>query len=178
MNKVMNNKIYNLVFKSRKFQIEINNYLISKKIKIPIHLAIGHEYIAALVKYNFIPNKDKIILSHRNIHYTSLFSKNPLKNYLKFTKYNVDKFKNLGSMNYFEQGSDIAYTSSVLGNNFPIACGVAKSLKKNSGIAVCTCGDGAIEEGSFYESLLFSKYLRVPIIFLIENNNWSMATTI
>lgn len=174
----MKDKFYNLVLKSRKLQIKVNNYLINKKIKIPIHLGIGHEYVAALVKYNFVDKKDKIILTHRNIHYTSLFSKNPEKNYLKFTNKNIDKIKSFGSMNYYEKNSDIVYTSSVLGNNFSVACGVAKSLKTKNGITICTAGDGAIEEGSFYESLLFSKYLNIPIIFLVENNNWSMGTTI
>ena len=174
----MNKKFYNLLLDSRRFQLKINKYLINSKIKIPVHLAIGHEYVAALVKYNFISNKDKIILTHRNIHYTSIFSKNPEKNYEKFTTKKVNKFKTFGSMNYQEKGGDIVYTSSVLGNNFSVACGVAKSLKQKKSIVVCTSGDGAIEEGSFYETLLFSKYLKIPIIFLIENNNWSMATTI
>lgn len=174
----MNKKLYSLALKSRKLQIEVNNFLKDKKIKLPVHLAIGHEYVAALIKYNFLTNRDKIILTHRNIHYTSLFSKNAKKNYLKFTNKNLNKLNTFGSMNYYEKNSDIAYTSSILGNNFSVACGVAKSIKKKKGIVVCTSGDGAIEEGSFYESLLFSKYLKIPIIFLIENNNWSMGTTI
>jgi TPP-dependent pyruvate/acetoin dehydrogenase alpha subunit len=174
----MNKKFYNLVLHSRRIQLEVNNNLKDKKIKVPVHLAIGHEYVAALVKYNFMPKNDKIILTHRNIHFTSLFSKNPKKIYLEFTNKNIDKLKTFGSMNYYEKNSDIAYTSSILGNNFSVACGVAKALKKKKGITICTTGDGAIEEGSFYESLLLAKYLELPIIFLIENNDWSMGTTI
>ena len=174
----MNKKFYNLVLKSRKLQLQVNNFLKENKIKLPVHLAVGHEYVAALIKYYFLSNIDKLILTHRNIHYTSLFSRNAKKNYLNFTRKNLDKINTFGSMNYYEKNSDIAYTSSILGNNFSVACGVAKSLKKNKGIAICTSGDGAIEEGSFYESLLFSRYLKIPIIFLIENNNWSMGTTI
>lgn len=171
-------KIYSLALKSRKLQIEVNNFLKDKKIKIPVHLAVGHEYIAALVKYNFLSKRDKIILTHRNIHYTSLFSINAKKNYLNFTNKNLNKLNTFGSMNYYEKKSDIAYTSSILGNNFSVACGVAKSIKNKRGVVICNSGDGAIEEGSFYESLLFAKYLKIPIIFLIENNNWSMGTTI
>ena len=33
-------------------------------------------------------------------------------------------------------------------------------------------------EGTFYESLILSKFLKLPLIFLIENNNWSVATSI
>ena len=35
-----------------------------------------------------------------------------------------------------------------------------------------------VENLSFYESLTLSRYLELPIIFLVENNDWSMATTI
>jgi pyruvate dehydrogenase E1 component alpha subunit len=66
----------------------------------------------------------------------------------------------------------------VLGNNIPVACGVSKSNKKKNSVTICVTGDGAIEEGTFYESLILSKFLKLPLIFLIENNNWSMATSI
>ena len=50
-----------------------------------------------------------------------------------------------------------------------------KFVKKNS-VVICNAGDGAIEEGSFYESLSMAKYLNLPIVFLIENNNWFFDT--
>ena len=81
-------------------------------------------------------------------------------------------------MNYTDKNANIPYSSSVLGNNLSVACGVAKANKNKGGITICVTGDGAIEEGTFYESLILSKYLKLPLIFLIENNDWSMATSI
>lgn len=171
-------RLYNLALESRKFQLKINNLIIKKKFKLPIHLAFGHEFISSLVKLNFNKN-DQLLLAHRNIHFTSLFSKNAFKNYLKFSNFNNTLEYNVeGSMNYVDKKSNIIYSSSILGNNFSIACGVAKSLKKKNGITICVAGDGAIEEGTFYESLILSKYLKLPLVFLIENNNNSMYTTI
>lgn len=170
-------KIFQLMKKSRKFQLEINYLINQKKIQIPIHLGIGHEFVASIVKYFFKKN-DQLLLTHRNIHYTSIFSKNAKKNYLNFTKKNLKKINSRGSMNYTDRTSNIIYSSSVLGNNYPIACGVAKSLGIKESVIICVTGDGAIEEGTFYESLSLSKYLKLPIVFLIENNNWSMATSI
>ena len=72
------NSIFKLIKKSRKFQIEINNLINQKKIQIPVHLGIGHEFVASLVRYFFKKN-DQILLTHRNIHYTSIFSKNAKK---------------------------------------------------------------------------------------------------
>jgi pyruvate dehydrogenase E1 component alpha subunit len=175
MIKIIKN-IYNLSVKSRLFQIKINEFLRNKKIIVPLHLAFGHEIIAALVK-SLIQKNDKIVLPHRNIHFVSLFSKNPLQFYKNLFQNKYHKLKTSGSMNYFENNNQIAYTSSILGNNFSVSCGISFFQKKKS-ILICVAGDGAIEEGSFYESLCLAKYMRIPILYLIENNQWSMYTKI
>lgn len=165
------------IIKSRKFQIEINKKILEKKISAPVHLAFGHEFVAGLVFENFDKKKDKILLTHRNIHYSSIFSENASIKYSKLYK-NNNNIKTKGSMNFTDSKSGIIYTSSILGNNLSVAVGVAKTLKENNGYCVCVTGDGGIEEGSFYESLTLARYLQLPIIFLVENNDWSMATTI
>ena len=171
-------EIYNLALKSRIFQLHINELMKKKIFKLPIHLAFGHEFVSSIVKTNF-KKKDKLLLSHRNIHFSSIFSKDVLKKYLKFSILNkAEHYNSEGSMNYTDKNANIPYSSSVLGNNFSVACGVAKANKSKGGVTICVTGDGAIEEGTFYESLILSKYLQLPLIFLIENNNWSMATTI
>lgn len=167
-------KIYRYCIKSRNLQFKVNSYARKSKSNFPIHFAFGHEFVSSLVKCYFKKN-DRLVLSHRNIHFVSLFSKNP-ENYYKNLFFYKDK-KNMGSMNYFEKNNQIAYTSSILGNNFSVACGISFYVKKNS-VVICNAGDGAIEEGSFYESLSMAKYLNLPIVFLIENNNWSMYTKI
>ena len=169
--------IFKFALKSRVFQLKINKLIKQGKFKLPIHLAFGHEFVSSLVKINF-KKKDRLLLTHRNIHFSSIFSKDPLKKYLKFSNKNIKLYKTEGSMNYVDKDTNIIYTSNVLGNNLSVACGVAKAIKKSKGISICITGDGAIEEGTFYESLILSKYLSLPLIFLIENNNWSMATSI
>ena len=167
-------KIYRYCIQSRNLQFKVNSIAKKSKSKFPIHFAFGHEFVSSLVKYFFKKN-DKLVLTHRNIHFVSLFSKNA-ENYYKKLFVKKDK-KNMGSMNYFEKNNQILYSSSILGNNFSVACGLSFFVKKNS-IVICNTGDGAIEEGSFYESLSMAKYLNLPIVFLIENNNWSMYTKI
>ena len=160
------------------FGLQINELLKKKQFKLPIHLAFGHEFVSSIVKANF-NSKDKLLLSHRNIHFSSIFSKNVLKKYLRLSiRKNTKHYNSEGSMNYTDKNANIPYTSSVLGNNLSVACGVAKANKDKGGVTICVTGDGAIEEGTFYESLILSKYLQLPLIFLIENNNWSMATSI
>jgi len=177
MQKNYNNLIKNII-KSRTLQLEINKGLLNNQLLVPVHLAFGHEYIAALVFENFRRKNDKLVLTHRNIHYSSLFSKNFKSKYSKFFKNNNNLKKIKGSMNFTDPKSGIIYTSSILGNNLSVATGISKCLKNKESLCFCVTGDGAIEEGSFYETLILSKFLRLPIIYLIENNDWSMATSI
>ena len=83
-------------------------------------------------------------------------------------------------MNLNNPSKGVIYASSILGNDMPVASGYAlgNKLKKNGGVTFISTGDGAIEEGAFYESLLFLKSYNLAGIIIIENNEWSLATRI
>ena len=85
-----------------------------------------------------------------------------------------------GSMNLINREKGIFYTSSILGNNFSVSTGIAMGdkIRSQKGITIILAGDGAIEEGSFHESLLMLKSLELSVLVIIENNEWSMATKI
>ena len=70
----------------------------------------------------------------------------------------------------------VIYSSSILGNNIPVGLGISSSLSSNR-VAWIQTGDGAIEEGVFYESLVFSKARSLPVVFILEDNNWSLGTS-
>ncbi len=177
--KIINN-LSNQILKLRCHQIIINELNNNNKFKIPIHLAIGHESIAVSIMNN-LNSKDKIILSHRNIHYNL--------HKIKDLKLIIDEFKlnnkgilkgKYGSMNLFNPFNKVMYSSSILGNNLSVAAGIALStkFKKDNGFIFVVTGDGAIEEGSFYESLLLISSLELNMIIIIENNQWSLASKI
>ena len=150
------NTLSKQALKLRCHQIIINELNNKNNFKIPIHLAIGHESVAVSVMNNIMKN-DSIILSHRNIHY-NIFNINNLKLFIdefKLNKSGILKGK-YGSMNLFNVNNNVVYSSSILGNNLSVAAGVAltSKYKKNNNYTFVVTGDGAIEEGSFYESLL------------------------
>ena len=164
----------------RHFQIFINEKYKSGLFRIPIHLAFGHEAIAAAMD-RVANDRDVLVLSHRNIHYNIARTENleeTLNEYLLLpTGVAGGKF---GSMNLSNPGKGIIYSSSILGNNAPVGCGygLGNVVHDREGVVFVVTGDGAIEEGAFFESILFAKTHRLPIIFLIENNRWSLATPI
>lgn len=168
------------VLKNRFYQIIVNQKSKEKVFKIPIHLALGHETIAVAVS-KIMGSKDSLILTHRNIAYNlaRAGTLKPILDEYSLKKNGLMKGK-LGSMNLINPNQGIAYTSSILGNNFSVAVGISLSQKMNQsdGITVVLGGDGSIEEGSFHESLLMLKTLDLSTLVIIENNDWSMSTKI
>ena len=174
------NNIVEKILRIRLSQMLINEDYKKNKFKIPIHLAFGHEAIATAVSQ--IMNKnDKLVLSHRNIAYNlaRLGKLKPILDeyYLKSSGLVNGK---TGSMNLTNVEKGIIYSSSILGNNFSVSTGIAmgEKIRSQEGITIVLGGDGAIEEGSFHESLLMLKSLELSALVIIENNEWSMATKI
>lgn len=165
----------------RRSMIEVNKLFYSGKIKFPMHLAFGHEAIAVALASAKKP-LDFVLLPHRNLHYQFAC--------VSSDQQIIDECQGLstginggttGIMNMVNTSEGIIYTSSVLGNNLPVAVGCAYGASKLRGCRSVTwvvTGDGAIEEGAWYESLLFSSFLRLPVVFIVENNRWSLATEV
>jgi len=179
----MNNskiKIVEEMFRLRISQILINEKIKKGEFKIPIHLALGHEAIAIAVS-DAMRQKDCLVLMHRNIHY-NLARQSSLKEILDeyYLKESGLAKGRLGSMNLSNPTKNIVYTSSILGNNFSIGSGYALGniINNKDAVVFIISGDGAVEEGSFYENLLFQRSHNLSTIIIVENNKWSLATEI
>ena len=147
------------IIRLRLSQLIVNDQYKKGEFKIPIHLALGYESLAVAVD-NSMANTDSLFLTHRNIHY-NLARIGTLRE--EMDEYRLKKTGiargHLGSMNLSNPNKNIVYSSSILGNNLPVATGYALGNKVNNknGVAFVVTGDGAIEEGSFYESLIFMR---------------------
>ena len=164
----------------RQAQLIVNEFYKRGDFSLPIHLAMGHESIAVAVD-NSLKQQDSLFLTHRNIHYNLAR--------LKKLKPELDEYflrksglgeGNLGSMNLNNRDKGIVYTSSILGNNLCVGSGYAlgNQINNKEGVVFIVTGDGAIEEGAFYESFLFLKSNNLPSVVLVENNQWSLGTKI
>lgn len=173
-------ELYKKVGENRYKQLLLNEMLKKKQFLVPVHLSMGNEALAVALA-DVVGPDDSVLLTHRNIAYNLAF--NP--NFLSI----LDEFKQkkegvcgglFGSMNLYTPNGPIKYTSSILGNNLPVGVGFAFSdkVKGKNAITFILTGDGAIEEGSFYESLVFSKTHGLQVVFVVENNNQSMSSTI
>jgi len=168
------------ILRLRYWQLLINEELKKKAFKVPVHVAIGHEAIAVAVSHS-MQEGDQLALSHRNMTYNLIRagSLRPIYDEYKLLPTGVAQGK-LGSQNLANPDRGVVYSSSVLGNNISVACGLAlgKQVLQRSGLVIVLTGDGGMEEGAFYEGLVLAKSLKLRMLIIVENNNQSMSSKI
>jgi pyruvate dehydrogenase E1 component alpha subunit len=69
-------------------------------------------------------------------------------------------------------------SSAIVGNSIPVGVGAgyANQLRNDGTVTFIFLGDGAIEEGAFYESANFAAIHKLPVVFVLENNLYSVYT--
>ncbi len=85
-----------------------------------------------------------------------------------------------GSMHLFDAKVNFMGGYGIVGAHVPLAVGVAWALKqrKTGGVAVCFFGDGAANQGAFFEALCLAQLYKLPVVFLCENNYYAMGTSV
>jgi pyruvate dehydrogenase E1 component alpha subunit len=83
-----------------------------------------------------------------------------------------------GSMHMFDREHHMLGGYGIVGGHIPLAAGVAFASKyRDDGrVTLCFFGDGAISIGGFHEGLSLAALWKLPIVFICENNEYSMGT--
>jgi pyruvate dehydrogenase E1 component alpha subunit len=83
-----------------------------------------------------------------------------------------------GSMHLFDPASRLLGGNGIVGEQIPIATGVAleQAYDHSGGVTLCFFGDGAFHQGALHESLNLAKVWSLPIVYVVENNQWGMGT--
>jgi TPP-dependent pyruvate/acetoin dehydrogenase alpha subunit len=81
-------------------------------------------------------------------------------------------------MHLIDVAAGVYGASAVVGTTIPHAAGYAYAirLRREPRVVLCVFGDGAVDEGVFYESLNFAALKRLPILFACENNQYAIHT--
>lgn len=85
-----------------------------------------------------------------------------------------------GSMHLADNSVGIIGESAIVGGGIPLATGVGLSAKVRGTDQVCLCffGDGAVNQGTFHESLNMASLWKLPVIYLCENNGYAITTSV
>jgi len=169
-------ELYFAMLRIRMVEEKISELYFEQEMRCPVHLSIGQEAVAVGV-CEHLESEDIVMSAHRaHAHY--LAKGGNLKSmiaelYGKVTGCAMGKG---GSMHLVDLNSGFFAAVPIVGSTIPIAVGVAWAfkLKKSPNIVTVFLGDGATEEGVFFESLDFASLKNAPILFICENNFYSV----
>jgi len=176
--KSLNERLYYSLYRIRRVEEEIADIYPTDKIKSPVHLSIGQEAVSVAVCDAL--NRDDIVFGSYRGHALYLAKGGDLKGMIAELYGKIDgcaKGKG-GSMHLVDIDKGIMGTSAIVATTIPDAVGYAYALKyqRKDSIVVSFFGDGAVEEGVFYESINFAALKHLPIIFICENNSYAIHT--
>lgn len=164
--------IYRDLLLIRETELEVAKRYPTDVIKSPVHLSLGQEFISVAL-CRALQRDDVVSATYRG-HAAYLAKGGDLNALIAelYGKVTGCAQGRGGSMHLVAPEVNFVGTSAVVGTSIPVALGHAFTQKYlNTGnVVVCFVGDGATEEGAFYESLNFAGLHKLPIIFVVENN--------
>lgn len=159
----------------RKFEERVAELLLQGDIKCPTHLYIGQEAVATGVCAN-LRRGDFVFSTHRSHgHYIAKSGDVRALMAELYGRATGCSGGRGGSMHLASPDAGLPGSSAIVAGTVPLAVGAALafSMQKKEAVSVCFFGDGATNEGVFYESLNFAALKKLPVIFVCENNLYS-----
>ena len=160
----------------RRIEEKIANLYPSQEMRCPVHLSIGQEASAVGVCAALKKN-DGVFSGHRSHAHYLAKGGNLKKMFAEiYGSPNGCSKGRGGSMHLIDKNIGFHGATPIVGSTIPIAVGAALTakLKKKKDIIVIFFGDGATETGVFHESINFAVVQNLPIIFVCENNLYSV----
>lgn len=163
----------------RRFEQVALKYYNAGKMGGFLHLYIGQESVAVGC-VSLMGENDHVITAYRD-HGHALavgMGMNECMAELFGKKTGCSKGKG-GSMHYFAPDKNYWGGHGIVAGQTPLGAGLAYGLKYKGlkGASLCFLGDGAVNQGAFHESLNLAALFGLPVIYIIENNGYSMGTS-
>ena len=160
----------------RRVEEEIAARYAEWKMRCPTHLSIGQEAVAAAV--GSVLQRDDFAVSGHRAHAHYLGKGGNLRAMIAelYGKATGCSRGRGGSMHLIDLAVGFEGSTAIVANSIPVGVGLALAakLKETGQISCVFFGDGAVEEGVFYESVNFAAVKKLPVLFLCENNLYSV----
>lgn len=167
------------MFRIRRFEQAALKYYNQGKMGGFLHLYIGQEAVAVGTVSLMGPD-DHVITAYRDhghalavgMHMNSCMAE-------LFGKATGCSKGKGGSMHFFAPEKNYWGGHGIVAGQTPLGLGLAYALKYKGlkGCALCFLGDGAVNQGVYHESLNLAALWKIPVIYVIENNQYSMGTS-
>ncbi len=168
-------KLYSAMLRIRKFEEKVGRQVSRGLIRTPCHLYIGQEAVAAGVCLA-LKRGDYVFSNHRcHGHYLARGGSMPKLMAELYGKASGCSKGKGGSMHIIAPEVYFMGSSAIVAGTIPLSVGAALacSMRNIKRVSAVFFGDGAVDEGTFYESLNFASLYKLPVIFICENNLYS-----
>ncbi|HRY28826.1 MAG TPA: thiamine pyrophosphate-dependent dehydrogenase E1 component subunit alpha [Elusimicrobiota bacterium] len=180
MDKKLAIELYRTMLRIRRVEEKVSALYPGDKIQSPIHLSTGQEAVATGVCLA-MASADHIYGTYRG-HALYIARGADLKKlfaelYAKDTGCARGKG---GSMHLASPENGLMGCSAIVASTIPVAVGdaLASKMSKAKRVAVAFFGDGAVDEGVFFESVNFALLKNLPVLFLLENNGYAIHSKV
>jgi pyruvate dehydrogenase E1 component alpha subunit len=171
---------YESMLLMRKFEEKTGHLYIQQKIRGFCHLYIGQEALVAGAE-SAIRKEDRVITAYRDHAHPIGRGMHPkyimAEMMAKITGCSKGKG---GSMHMFSKEYNFFGGHGIVGGQIPLGAGIAFADKYNGNdlVTLCYMGDGAVRQGALHEAFNMAMLWKLPVIFIIENNNYAMGTSV
>ena len=171
---------YRLMYLTRKFEERTYQSYQTGLIGGFCHLYNGQEAVAAGT-FAAINETDPVITAYRDHAHGLMRGIRPGPAFAEMYGRATGVVKGKGgSMHFFNPEKQMWGGHGIVGGQTALGLGLAFATKYLGEKKVCYCymGDGAVNQGAFHESLNLAQLMKIPVIYVIENNMYSMGTSV
>jgi pyruvate dehydrogenase E1 component alpha subunit len=164
----------------RRFEERAGEMYSKAKVGGFLHLAVGEE--ATIVgAVRAMRDEDYLISTYRSHGHALARGTDPKRVMAElFGKVSGVSGGRGGSMHMFDAEKRFMGGYGIVGGNLPLAAGIAFSsdYRGTDEVTVCVFGDGAVNQGTFGETLNIAALWKLPVVFMVTNNQFGMGTSL
>jgi 2-oxoisovalerate dehydrogenase E1 component len=171
-------ELYRLMVLARK--LDERMWALNRQGRVPFVVSVsGHEATQVGAAYAIDPSKDWSMPYYRDVAYALAAGMSPEDIFAGVFSKDADPSSGGRQMpnHWSEPDLNIFTQSSVIGVQYPQACGIAWELKRSGSDAVVVVdgGEGSTSEGDWHEAMNFAGIHKLPVVFLIQNNLYAIS---
>lgn len=171
-------ELYRRMYLVRKTEELIQAHYAEDEMKTPMHMSMGEEAIVVGVCHA-LDAGDQVLGTYRS-HALYLAKTMETERFFgeMYGRVTGPSKGKGGSMHLFAPDQGVICTSAIVGSHLPVAVGAAFANKRsgNDKVIAVFFGDGAIDEGAFWESLNVACLMHLPVVFVCEDNGFAVHT--
>ena len=165
----------------RRFEDKCRSLYLKQKIRGFLHLYNGQEAIPAGFTHAMDMAKDSMITAYRCHVHPMAMGVEPKRILAELCGKATGTSQGLGgSMHIFSKEHRFYGGHGIVGGQIPLGAGIAFADKyfDRKAVNICFFGDGAARQGSLHETFNMAMNWKLPVVFVVENNNYAMGTSV